>query len=60
MKAKLDDGREVTINVDEKGNAAVSQITEAKGSASTASASISEKSSYTTASSSASKDPPSY
>lgn len=57
MKAKLDDGREVTIQVDEKGKAVASAITPASSakssSAATSGASpVSEKSSYVSAASS--------
>lgn len=65
MKAKLDDGREVTVRIDEKGNAVADAVSPAPGSSSTyekAPASISDKSSYTTASSTPTHaaDPPSY
>ncbi|SPO21252.1 uncharacterized protein UTRI_00729 [Ustilago trichophora] len=68
IKAKLDDGREVTIQVDEKGNAVASSVSDPKTSstkptpASTSRSSpLSEKSSYVSASSSInqSSNPPS-
>lgn len=58
MKAKLDDGREVTIKVDEKGNAVASEVSPAAASTSAMTLNVraspgSEKSSYVTPPSSA-------
>ncbi|SNX81979.1 uncharacterized protein MEPE_00684 [Melanopsichium pennsylvanicum] len=71
LKAKLDDGREVTVHVDEKGNAVASEISNSKtasssrtaaASTSRSSPAVSEKSSYMSASSSVNQgsNPPSY
>lgn len=60
MKAKLQDGREVTIKVDEKGQAVASSVSGSKSGTSAAqtSSAASEKSSYVSASEK--QDPPAY
>ncbi|EST06579.1 Senescence/spartin-associated [Kalmanozyma brasiliensis GHG001] len=60
MKAKLQDGREVTIKVDEKGQAVASSVSGSATGTSTAqtSSATSEKSSYVSASEN--QDPPAY
>lgn len=57
MKAKLQDGREVTIKVDEKGNAVASSVSQSGASNTSAS---SEKSSYISASEKQDPNPPAY